>query len=126
MKKQLLPMLLLSVSLAQANTVESSFQIHSELPSELRVKVLETIKSQCGNLISAYGLREIRTDVRVDRVDQGIRDYYYETTLSSRYYFDGMHPTYTTITVESAHYDVINGEPFAVISVESPDNCETY
>lgn len=124
MKKQALFILLLVSSLTQANTVESTFRPDSSLPLELRENILHAIKSECGNLITAYGLREITTEVRIERVDQGVLDYYYETTFSSRYYFDRMHPTHTTITVASAKYAVTNGDPFVVSRVESQHGCE--
>ncbi len=37
-----------------------------------------------------------------------MRDFFFTTTFRTTYYFDGMHPTFAFITVESAEYMISN------------------
>lgn len=114
-----------AVSLSSfANTTESVFKKDSQISKQLQARILETLNARCSNLITPYRLTEEATTVRVEKVDQGITDYYYTTVFSSRYYFDGMHPSYTEITVESVEYDFQNGDNLSVSSVTSPDGCQ--
>lgn len=107
-------------STAFANTVDSAFERESPIPVELRSRILQAIQSQCTDHISAYGLKETRTDVRMEKIDQGVVDYFYTTTFTSRYFFDGMHPVTTYITVESAQFSFSNGDNLEVSSVICP------
>lgn len=107
-----------------ANTTESVFKKDSQVPQDLQVRILETLKVKCANLLINYGLTEVSTNVRVDKVDQGITDVYFTTEFSSRYYFDGMHPSYADITVESVQYSYQNGDNLSVLKISSPDICE--
>lgn len=117
MKSFILAMGFLFTVTSQANTIESAFKSDSVVPKELQVRILESVTTQCGELVTQYGLSEIITKVREDKVDQGMVDYFYETTFKSRYYPDGMHPGSTYLTVESAKYDIDNGDNLAILNV---------
>lgn len=108
---------------AQANNSDSVFKKDSELPRNLQERVLAAVQSKCANLIMNYGLSEIATEVRIERIDQGVIDRFYTTTFFSRYLFDGTHPTTTYITVESAEYSFSNGDNLEVTNISSPDGC---
>lgn len=104
--KQLFFVITFALSLvAQANTVETVFKKDSEIPVELQQKIIDYVTQNCKAIVELYGLSELQTEVRYDRVDQGILDTYFTTTLSARYHYDGMHPSVTRIVVESAKYD---------------------
>lgn len=93
---------------AQANTIDSVYRADSSLPRELKERVLAQVLAKCPRGVIQYGLTEDRTSVQVESIDQGIRDSIYTTSFRTTYYFDGMHPTFATITVESAEYDLSN------------------
>jgi len=101
-------LLLLLPLFAQANTIESVYRADSSLPRELKERVLSQVLAKCPGGVIRFGLKEDRTTVRVESVDQGIRDSIFTTTFHTTYYFDGMHPTFAYITVESAEYDIAN------------------
>ena len=124
MKFAFFPLTVLISTTTWSNTPETAFKRNSEVPVELKARILSALERNCSNLIAKDGLSEQETTVRIDQVDQGIRDHFYTTTFSSRYYFDGSHPITTTITVESAQYDFVNGDNLEVISISSPDGCE--
>lgn len=113
--KQLFLLLTLTLSVsAHANTVESVFKKDSLLPLELQKRVLSAIEKKCQDVLTENGLAESATTVREDHIDNGIVDYYYTTTFSSRYYFADQHPTYAYFTVESAEYGFSNGDNLSV------------
>ncbi len=107
-----------------ANDLQSVYKKDTVLPVRVQERVLETLKTQCPNLLINWGLTEVITTLRVDKVDQGITDYYYTTSFSSRFYFDGMHPSYADITVESVNWDLQNGDDISIQKIYSPDGCE--
>lgn len=123
MKKILVLVGFLVALSAQANTLDSVFKKDSAIPVELQQRILDAINTRCGRLVMQYGLQEQSTNVRVERIDQGVIDYYFSTTFSSRYNFDGTHPVTTYITVESAQYSFSNGDNLEVSSVQSHDGC---
>lgn len=76
-----------------------------QVPTELQEKILKAIEARCERV---YNLNEVETLTRVVRIDQGQTDYYYTTTFSASWYFDGSHPIKTTITVESEDLAIYN------------------
>lgn len=94
---------ILITTVCQANTVESVFEKDSELSEILKVKILDALKEKFPCL-SPYSISEKKTLVRVDRIDQGIIDYYYTTTFSVNHVYD-YHPRTYTVTVESQDSD---------------------
>lgn len=106
MKFALLTFVLLSFA-AQAVTPDQVFRRDTQLPQELQQRVLNLALS-CGDYVAHWSLQEKATTVRVDRIDQGIVDYYYTTELTVQYYFDGTHPATHSIFVESAQVEVNN------------------
>ncbi|ATH08647.1 hypothetical protein BIY24_12025 [Halobacteriovorax marinus] len=100
--KSLMTLLFLSCVSVSANTVESIYsaesKLHPALKKEIAAVLLEDYKC-----INAYGLRELSTEVVVDRVDQGVVDYYYTTTFSATYTYD-YHPNTAKVVVKSAKY----------------------
>ena len=101
--KAFLLLFVLFTTVCQANTVESVFNKNSELSEILKVKILVALNEKFPCL-SPYSIRETKTEVRVDRVDQGIIDYYYTTTFSVNHDYD-YHPRTYTVTVESQDSD---------------------
>lgn len=104
----LLPLLFVS-NLAFANTVETVFRKNSPLPLALKTKILQAIEAQCPQTVdgSPVHIEEISTQVRVDRVDQGIRDVYFTTELRATFEFQ-FHPITHSITVRSLDADINN------------------
>ncbi len=114
--KKFLAVLGLTLSItAHANTVETVFDKDSKVPTDLQARILNYVNTKCSAVIANYGLNEVSTSVRLDRIDQGVVDQYFTTTFSSRYYFDGMHPTTIYFTVESAVYAFQNGDNLEVL-----------
>lgn len=111
----------LSVS-ALANTLETVYKKDTQLPVALQERILKVLKERCPDMIQPYGLREKTTEVRVDRVDQGVIDRYYTTTFSARWYFDGYHPSTSYIEVKSAEYSFQNGDNLSVLDIDG-DRC---
>lgn len=124
MKTLIMSVAMLLATPTFANTIESVFKKDSTLPVRVQERVLEALKTRCGNLLINYGLKEVVTTETIVKVDQGITDRYYKTELSSRFYFDGMHPSYADITVESVLWDHQNGDDISVQTISSPDRCE--
>jgi len=81
-----------------ANTVESVYNKDSVLPLTLQQMVIDALQVKCPQAISQYGLHEIQTELRSGEFE-GSPYAFYTTSFDSRYYFDGMHPSYTRITV---------------------------
>jgi hypothetical protein len=106
MKFALLGIVFLSFA-AQAVTPDQVFRRDTQLPQELQQRVLNKALT-CGAYVAHWSLQERATTVRVDRVDQGIVDFYYTTELTVQYYFDGTHPMSYSIFVESAQIEVNN------------------
>lgn len=93
--KTLLSSLLLSVAtLSQAS-----------VPAELQEKILKAIDERCERITN---VKEIETETRTVRIDQGQIDYYYTTYFSATWLFDGTHPINTTIKVESEDLAIYN------------------
>ena len=122
--KKFIALIVLAASMtSQANTLETVFKKETSIPKELQEKIFESLKTRCSDIISAYGLREMKTEVRIDRVDQGITDRYYTTVFTSRYYFDGYHPTTTRIEVKSVEYSPQYDDNFSVLEVNGENGC---
>ncbi|MCM2277315.1 MAG: hypothetical protein NDJ89_04510 [Oligoflexia bacterium] len=103
--KALIPVLFLfSAAGVLANTPETAFRKDSAVPDELKILILEELRSRCPDGISYGGLAELQTAVRQDRVDQGVIDSYYVTSFASRYAVDGVSPKQAIIVVHSAAY----------------------
>jgi hypothetical protein len=82
-----------------------------------------SLSAEANTSESVFGLEEIKTEVREDHVDQGVVDFFYSTSLSSRYFADGMHPATTTIQVESAEYAFSNGDNLQILGISSGEDC---
>lgn len=91
-------------TLANANTAETVFKANSELPVILQTKIVEEMKKAIPCLES-YSMEEIKTEVMIDQIDQGITDYHYTTTIEFRYFFDRYHPSFGNITIKSEQID---------------------
>ena len=88
--------------MSHANTVESVFKKDTNLPKVLQEKIFMEIVHKIPGL-APFSVYEMTTEVRVDRIDQGIRDYYYKTKFRILTTFDD-HRTRGYIFVESAEY----------------------
>lgn len=122
MRNFIVLMALTLTSVAQANRIDTAFKKETAVPQELQKSILENLKTRCGDIVEAYGLTEIKTTVRIDRVDQGVIDRYYTTTFSSRYSYD-YHPRTATITVESVEWSYQYDDPYAILSIKSDSGC---
>lgn len=122
MKNFIVLMALTLASVAQANRIDTAFKKDTAVPQELQKRILENVASRCGDIVDAFGLSEIKTSVRVVRVDQGIIDRYYTTTFSSRYIYD-YHPRTAIITVETVEWSFQDGDPYAIHSIQSDSGC---
>ncbi len=100
--KFLVALFFLSTLAVSANTVESIYQEDSALHRLLKVEIAQALTDKF-NCINPYGIKEVETVVEVDRVDQGVIDYYYTTTFSITYTYD-YHPNSTRVVVRSAKY----------------------
>ncbi|WP_408096250.1 hypothetical protein ACJVC5_14520 [Peredibacter sp. HCB2-198] len=117
--KKLIAIFALSLSVsALANTIDFTFKKDSPIPVALQERLLKVLKERCPEMVLTYNLREKSTEVRVDRVDQGVIDHYYTTTFSARWYSDGYHPSTSLITVESVEYSLQNGDNLAVLKID--------
>lgn len=88
------------------------FNPQTELPTELHARVLKTAES-CGLVV----IREISTTVRMESVDQGIRDYFYTTDFIAVDPSDDQYPRRQNIRVLSAQWE-INNPPEARWQIE--------
>jgi hypothetical protein len=81
------------------NTIDSVFLKNSLLSVKIQALILDELNNNCSSGISAYGLTE--NSSRIESVvlngDKIEKDFI--TELSSRYYFDGYHPTYQRIVI---------------------------
>jgi hypothetical protein len=89
-------------SMAFANTVESVFRGSSNLPVELRQKVIDAVKKKVP-CVNGYSLIEDATGLEVGNgghIDNGEIALYYTTTLRFGYMHD-YHDRYGILTVKS-------------------------
>ena len=112
---------------ATANTTDSVFKADSLLPVPLQEKIIYELKMKCPQSISAYGLKEVQTKMTV--VDKEERDAesatQFETSFTSRYFPDGMHPSYQEIKVLSSTYNNHIGKKITTIhEIITQSGCE--
>ncbi len=100
--KSLFAGLFMLLSISYAATAQSvQFKPNTELPLELRAKVSVAVSRQCPNLINLF---ENVTTVRVDKVDQGVIDYFYTTTINAEVAVDQFEYVPVLVVVNSAVY----------------------
>lgn len=104
MKALFLLSLAFLTTFACANTVETVFPENSELPVILQTQIIKQMTKDIPCL-EAYSMNEVKTEVKIDRIDQGITDYYYTTTINFTYFRDRYHPSHGSITVKSEQID---------------------
>lgn len=112
---------------ASANTTASVFKAKSHLPAPLQEKIMYELNMKCPQAISAYGLKEVKT--QVTEVDEADRDAEsatnYKTTFASKYLHDGMHPAHQEITVlSSTHMDHIGRKNATILEIKTQSGCE--
>jgi hypothetical protein len=123
MKNLIISLCFFTALTANANTVSVVFKSDSQVPTELQKRISSEVSKKCGPTYSNYTFTEKVTQVRLDRIDQGVTDKYFTTTLTD----GGLrgHPELTvSITVESAEYSFTNGDNLEVISVSSDYGCQ--
>lgn len=103
MKIMTLFIAILISSLGHART----FNQDSVLPKELRDLIIEEIVKQVP-CVEKYSLKERSTQVREDRIDQGVVDYYYKTVLTGSYLYDSYHPARMIIEIDTVEYMISN------------------
>lgn len=106
------------------NSLESVFRKETHLPLILQEKILSRLQREITNL-RPFSLKEVNTDLRVDRIDQGIRDLYYTTNFEMSINC-GLHPSTAYVTVESAEFSFYCQEycNFEIVDIEKTDICE--
>lgn len=106
------------------NSLESVFRKETQLPLILQEKILSRLQREIPHL-RPFSLKEIHTDLRVDRVDQGIRDYYYTTNFEMSVTC-GLHPSTAYVTVESAEYSFYCQDDcnIEIVNVKKTDTCD--
>ena len=111
--KSVLIGLMLTIGLsASANTTESVYKKDSILPAALKEQIIQYISKQCPQDISAYGLNEIQTVVTYQSEPDVESRTEFETVLTSRYYFDGMHPVTQEIRVNTSESRTHTGQKY--------------
>lgn len=115
----------------QTNTVHSVFMERSKVPVELRQIILDSVNSQCENLVGRTGLREISTQVTSLIENKGpnespLTHRYFTTKFRSYYYSKSKYINMTNITVESAVYGFARPQDnLEVIAVTSKNGCRS-
>lgn len=124
MKFVIFSLVILSSSLGWSNSLESVFRKDTHLPVILQEKLLHRLKLEIKNL-SPFSLREINTELRVDRVDQGVIDYYYTTNFEMSVTCD-FHPTTAYLTVKSAEFSFYcqNNCNIEILDIKTQGTCE--
>jgi hypothetical protein len=82
---------------------QAVFRHDSKLPSSLRSIVAAVINYNCRS--QGHALFERDTTVRIDDIDQGMRDYFYTTTLVVK---DNQRKDIGEVVVESFDIDMFN------------------
>ena len=111
MSKIMIALIALSFASTSAFAGGITFLPGTALPTGLQEKIELAYGQQCPKAQWA-------SEVVTTAVSQANGDISYETTLSTSWYFDGMHPIGTTITIQSADL-VSTGQRFVVKSVEA-------
>ena len=115
--KSVLIGLMLTIGLsALANTTESVYKKDSVLPTELKEQIIQFISEKCPQDISAYGLSEVQTEITFQSDPDVESQTGYETIFTSRYYFDGMHPSTQEIKVATSKNRSHTGSMIYVIN----------
>jgi hypothetical protein len=111
--KMILAILMLSIAMPSFATV-----IGSELSARHQAVIAKAVAEKC---YLSGELTEVKTEVRVDRVDQGVIDYYYTSEFTTKqrldqYIFD----TYKVV-VESAIFSAYDhqAQDWGIIEVQS-------
>lgn len=106
------------------NSLESVFRKETHLPLILQEKILSRLQREITNL-RPFSLKEINTDLRVDRVDQGIRDLYYTTNFEMSITC-GYHPSTAYVTIESAELSFYCQENcnIEILDIKKTDMCD--
>lgn len=115
MKKLVLP---ITIFLCSFSAYAVSYQESTELPSALRNKVTIAIEASCPK---AFEIVETRTHLRIESIDQGIRDEVYTTEFSAKFNFDGVHPVGARIIVRSVIASISNPsiDPISISKIHS-------
>lgn len=113
----------LFVALMSAQVFASEGIKNSSLTTNHQNKIEEAILKSCANLYK-YSLTQLSYEVVYDRVDTGITDEYYTTTLEVSSRLDQITDEYV-ITVQSVIADGYDHESkdWGLISVLSVDGC---
>ena len=111
--------LFITFGLIAANIAFAGAEIEwtsDNIPAEIRARIEQTVSSRCE--IYGNGLKEFASEVRVDRVDQGVIDYFYTVTLSTKQRIDQMiFEDVEAVQIEVAQYSFSNptaGDPIQV------------
>jgi hypothetical protein len=111
--KMILAILMLSIAMPSFATV-----IGSELSARHQAVIAKAVAEKC---YLSGELTEVKTEVRVDQIDQGVIDYYYTTEMTAIDPIDqGVFDTYKVI-VESAIFSAYDhqAQDWGIIEVQS-------
>lgn len=110
---------------ASAFAADVAFLEGNEIPSSLKNKIEAELISRCGKALEFGNIFwEQQTDVRIDRVDQGVVDLYFTTEFMIAMKDDPFHFDSFKIVVKSEQMAGSNPSPDAfgrVTAIESED-----
>ncbi len=112
---------------ASANTVDSIFNVNSQLPGPLKLLILEHLEKNCSEGIQAFGLRELSTTSESKLTNNTIySNTIYITQLISIYYADGYHPSKQEIKIQSEEVkNTVNNEAkYNILTLDA--NCSQF
>ncbi len=105
-----------------AETVQfgTFFLADSELPGELQSQLRRELDKRC-RFDANTRFEEVSTEVRVERIDQGVIDHFYTTQLVAREFNVNGTQNLTVIVVESSWYAGSNPTPEAYAQIDRID-----
>ncbi len=108
---------------AESLNIGTFFLVDSELPSELQNQLRRELEKRC-RFDANTRFEEVRTEVREERIDQGVIDHFYTTHLIAREINANGTQNFTAIIVESSWYAGSNPTPEAYAQIDRIDAAE--
>lgn len=108
------------IARAESLNIGTFFLLDSELPSELQNQLRRELEKRC-QFDANTRFEEVRTEVRVEHIDQGVIDHFYTTHLVAREFNANGTQNITAIVVESSWYAGSNPTPEAYAQIDRID-----
>ncbi|HRK07505.1 MAG TPA: hypothetical protein PLZ57_07020 [Pseudobdellovibrionaceae bacterium] len=105
---------------AESLNIGTFFLLDSELPTELQNQLRRELEKRC-RFDANTRFEEVRTEVRVEQIDQGVIDHFYTTHLIAREFNANGTQNFTAIVVESSWYAGSNPTPEAYAQIDRID-----